>query len=123
MEDAKAEGKPCQCCVPPGRVVAFIFCAAGAVHVFVTNPHCLLFNVIAETPVSKSGQGYSGAPRIQRQEQVIHLSPKKGSQVRIKSFFVNPPDGIVCSQSPAVSFCLLNDHFHMAQSSYYDIAI
>uniref|UniRef100_A0A668SGP2 Signal-induced proliferation-associated 1 like 1 n=1 Tax=Oreochromis aureus TaxID=47969 RepID=A0A668SGP2_OREAU len=31
-------------------------------------------------PVSKSGQGYSGAPRIQRQEQVIHLSPKKGSQ-------------------------------------------
>uniref|UniRef100_A0A8C7XHY1 Signal-induced proliferation-associated 1 like 1 n=1 Tax=Oryzias sinensis TaxID=183150 RepID=A0A8C7XHY1_9TELE len=33
-----------------------------------------------ETPVSKSGQGYSGAPRIQRQEQVIHLSPKKGSQ-------------------------------------------
>lgn len=38
---------------------------------------------ITETPVSKSGQGYSGAPRIQRQEQVIHLSPKKGSQVRI----------------------------------------
>ncbi|XP_070705024.1 signal-induced proliferation-associated 1-like protein 1 isoform X2 [Pempheris klunzingeri] len=34
----------------------------------------------AEAPVSKSGQGYSGAPRIQRQEQVIHLSPKKGSQ-------------------------------------------
>ncbi|TMS12070.1 Signal-induced proliferation-associated 1-like protein 1 [Larimichthys crocea] len=33
-----------------------------------------------EAPVSKSGQGYSGAPRIQRQEQVIHLSPKKGSQ-------------------------------------------
>ncbi|XP_056150098.1 signal-induced proliferation-associated 1-like protein 1 [Lampris incognitus] len=33
-----------------------------------------------ETPVSKSGPGYSGAPRIQRQEQVIHLSPKKGSQ-------------------------------------------
>ncbi|XP_034018691.1 signal-induced proliferation-associated 1-like protein 1 isoform X3 [Thalassophryne amazonica] len=31
-------------------------------------------------PVSKSGPGYSGAPRIQRQEQVIHLSPKKGSQ-------------------------------------------
>lgn len=39
---------------------------------------------IAEAPVSKSGQGYSGAPRIQRQEQVIHLSPKKGSQVRLK---------------------------------------
>ncbi|KAM3861023.1 LOW QUALITY PROTEIN: signal-induced proliferation-associated 1-like protein 1 [Diretmus argenteus] len=34
----------------------------------------------AEAPVSKSGPGYSGAPRIQRQEQVIHLSPKKGSQ-------------------------------------------
>uniref|UniRef100_A0A3Q3KS83 Signal-induced proliferation-associated 1 like 1 n=1 Tax=Mastacembelus armatus TaxID=205130 RepID=A0A3Q3KS83_9TELE len=33
-----------------------------------------------DAPVSKSGQGYSGAPRIQRQEQVIHLSPKKGSQ-------------------------------------------
>ncbi|KAA8583035.1 hypothetical protein FQN60_015581, partial [Etheostoma spectabile] len=33
-----------------------------------------------EAPVSKSGQGFSGAPRIQRQEQVIHLSPKKGSQ-------------------------------------------
>ncbi|XP_034383578.1 signal-induced proliferation-associated 1-like protein 1 [Cyclopterus lumpus] len=33
-----------------------------------------------ETPVSKSGQGFSGAPRIQRQEQVIHLSPKKSSQ-------------------------------------------
>ncbi|KAM4600472.1 signal-induced proliferation-associated 1-like protein 1 [Polymixia lowei] len=33
-----------------------------------------------EAPVSKSGPGYSGAPRIQRQEQVIHLSPKKGSQ-------------------------------------------
>uniref|UniRef100_A0A8C2WP69 Signal-induced proliferation-associated 1 like 1 n=1 Tax=Cyclopterus lumpus TaxID=8103 RepID=A0A8C2WP69_CYCLU len=32
------------------------------------------------TPVSKSGQGFSGAPRIQRQEQVIHLSPKKSSQ-------------------------------------------
>lgn len=35
-----------------------------------------------EAPVSKSGPGYSGGPRIQRQEQVIHLSPKKGSQVR-----------------------------------------
>uniref|UniRef100_A0AAQ4NQY2 Signal-induced proliferation-associated 1 like 1 n=1 Tax=Gasterosteus aculeatus aculeatus TaxID=481459 RepID=A0AAQ4NQY2_GASAC len=34
-----------------------------------------------EAPVSKSGQGYSGGPRIQRQEQVIHLSPKKSSQV------------------------------------------
>lgn len=34
-----------------------------------------------EAPVSKSGPGYSGGPRIQRQEQVIHLSPKKGSQV------------------------------------------
>ncbi|KAK0134505.1 Signal-induced proliferation-associated 1-like protein 1 [Merluccius polli] len=34
----------------------------------------------AEAPVAKSGPGYSGAPRIQRQEQVIHLSPKKGSQ-------------------------------------------
>ncbi|KAG7262584.1 hypothetical protein CRUP_012324 [Coryphaenoides rupestris] len=33
-----------------------------------------------EAPVAKSGPGYSGAPRIQRQEQVIHLSPKKGSQ-------------------------------------------
>uniref|UniRef100_A0A1A8C871 Signal-induced proliferation-associated 1 like 1 n=1 Tax=Nothobranchius kadleci TaxID=1051664 RepID=A0A1A8C871_NOTKA len=33
-----------------------------------------------EAPVAKSGQGYSGAPRIQRQEQVIHISPKKGSQ-------------------------------------------
>lgn len=34
----------------------------------------------AEAPASKSGSGYSGGPRIQRQEQVIHLSPKKGSQ-------------------------------------------
>lgn len=42
---------------------------------------------IAEAPVSKSGQGYSGAPRIQRQEQVIHLSPKKGSQVRLYMVF------------------------------------
>uniref|UniRef100_H3DG68 Signal-induced proliferation-associated 1 like 1 n=1 Tax=Tetraodon nigroviridis TaxID=99883 RepID=H3DG68_TETNG len=33
-----------------------------------------------KAPVSKSGPGYSGGPRIQRQEQVIHLSPKKGSQ-------------------------------------------
>ncbi|XP_054474220.1 signal-induced proliferation-associated 1-like protein 1 isoform X2 [Anoplopoma fimbria] len=33
-----------------------------------------------EAPVSKSSQNYSGAPRIQRQEQVIHLSPKKNSQ-------------------------------------------
>ncbi|KAK7907200.1 hypothetical protein WMY93_015812 [Mugilogobius chulae] len=31
-------------------------------------------------PTSKSGQGFSGGPRIQRQEQVIHLSPKKSSQ-------------------------------------------
>ncbi|XP_036405692.1 signal-induced proliferation-associated 1-like protein 1 isoform X2 [Megalops cyprinoides] len=30
--------------------------------------------------VTKSGPPYSGAPRIQRQEQVIHLSPKKSSQ-------------------------------------------
>lgn len=35
-----------------------------------------------EAPVSKPSQGYTGGPRIQRQEQVIHLSPKKGSQVR-----------------------------------------
>lgn len=34
----------------------------------------------ADPPSSKSGPGYSGGPRIQRQEQVIHLSPKKGSQ-------------------------------------------
>ncbi|KAF5900074.1 signal-induced proliferation-associated 1-like protein 1 isoform X1, partial [Clarias magur] len=34
----------------------------------------------ADAPVSKSGPSYSGGPRIQRQEQVIHLSPKKGSQ-------------------------------------------
>ncbi|XP_061890422.1 signal-induced proliferation-associated 1-like protein 1 isoform X2 [Entelurus aequoreus] len=33
-----------------------------------------------EAQASKSGQGYSGGPRIQRQEQVIHLSPKKSSQ-------------------------------------------
>ncbi|XP_064870682.1 signal-induced proliferation-associated 1-like protein 1, partial [Oncorhynchus nerka] len=33
------------------------------------------------SPVPKSGPGYSGAPRIQRQEQVIHHSPKKSSQV------------------------------------------
>ncbi|XP_045067105.1 signal-induced proliferation-associated 1-like protein 1 [Coregonus clupeaformis] len=33
-----------------------------------------------DAPVSKSGPGYSGAPRIQRQEQVIHHSPKKSSQ-------------------------------------------
>ncbi|XP_035380186.1 signal-induced proliferation-associated 1-like protein 1 isoform X1 [Electrophorus electricus] len=34
----------------------------------------------ADAPVSKSGPGYSGGPRIQRQDQVIHLSPKKSSQ-------------------------------------------
>ncbi|XP_072541734.1 signal-induced proliferation-associated 1-like protein 1 isoform X3 [Salminus brasiliensis] len=34
----------------------------------------------ADAPVSKSGPSYSGGPRIQRQEQVIHLSPKKSSQ-------------------------------------------
>ncbi|XP_066532537.1 signal-induced proliferation-associated 1-like protein 1 isoform X4 [Hoplias malabaricus] len=34
----------------------------------------------ADAPVSKSGSSYSGGPRIQRQEQVIHLSPKKSSQ-------------------------------------------
>ncbi|XP_030626878.1 signal-induced proliferation-associated 1-like protein 1 [Chanos chanos] len=33
-----------------------------------------------DAPVTKSGSSYSGAPRIQRQEQVIHLSPKKSSQ-------------------------------------------
>uniref|UniRef100_A0A4W5RB02 Signal-induced proliferation-associated 1-like protein C-terminal domain-containing protein n=1 Tax=Hucho hucho TaxID=62062 RepID=A0A4W5RB02_9TELE len=36
--------------------------------------------VFLDTPVPKSGPGYSGAPRIQRQEQVIHHSPKKCSQ-------------------------------------------
>uniref|UniRef100_A0A3P9HXX0 Signal-induced proliferation-associated 1-like protein 1 n=1 Tax=Oryzias latipes TaxID=8090 RepID=A0A3P9HXX0_ORYLA len=45
-----------------------------------SSRQCSLCNAFAETPVSKPGQGYSGAPRIQRQEQVIHLSPKKGSQ-------------------------------------------
>ncbi|XP_017548064.1 signal-induced proliferation-associated 1-like protein 1 isoform X1 [Pygocentrus nattereri] len=34
----------------------------------------------ADAPVAKSGPSYSGGPRIQRQEQVIHLSPKKSSQ-------------------------------------------
>lgn len=34
-----------------------------------------------DAPVTKSSSSYSGGPRIQRQEQVIHLSPKKGSQV------------------------------------------
>ncbi|XP_026089022.1 signal-induced proliferation-associated 1-like protein 1 isoform X3 [Carassius auratus] len=34
----------------------------------------------SDAPVTKSSSSYSGAPRIQRQEQVIHLSPKKGSQ-------------------------------------------
>uniref|UniRef100_A0A672SC72 Signal-induced proliferation-associated 1-like protein 1 n=1 Tax=Sinocyclocheilus grahami TaxID=75366 RepID=A0A672SC72_SINGR len=33
-----------------------------------------------DAPVTKSSSSYSGGPRIQRQEQVIHLSPKKGSQ-------------------------------------------
>lgn len=46
-----------------------------------------------EAPVSKSGPGYSGGPRIQRQEQVIHLSPKKGSQVRCDLFLC------ICSHS------------------------
>ncbi|KAI1897294.1 hypothetical protein AGOR_G00081840 [Albula goreensis] len=34
----------------------------------------------SDAPVSKSGPPYSGGPRIQRQEQVIHLSPKKSGQ-------------------------------------------
>ncbi|XP_051951812.1 signal-induced proliferation-associated 1-like protein 1 isoform X3 [Xyrauchen texanus] len=34
----------------------------------------------SDSPVTKSSSSYSGGPRIQRQEQVIHLSPKKGSQ-------------------------------------------
>ncbi|TRY56986.1 hypothetical protein DNTS_023906 [Danionella cerebrum] len=34
----------------------------------------------SDAPVTKSSTSYSGGPRIQRQEQVIHLSPKKGSQ-------------------------------------------
>ncbi|XP_053469686.1 signal-induced proliferation-associated 1-like protein 1 isoform X1 [Ictalurus furcatus] len=34
----------------------------------------------ADAPVGKSGPSYSGGPRIQRQDQVIHLSPKKSSQ-------------------------------------------
>ncbi|XP_059354623.1 signal-induced proliferation-associated 1-like protein 1 isoform X3 [Carassius carassius] len=34
----------------------------------------------SDAPVTKSSSSYSGGPRIQRQEQVIHLSPKKGSQ-------------------------------------------
>ncbi|XP_064817126.1 signal-induced proliferation-associated 1-like protein 1, partial [Oncorhynchus masou masou] len=38
---------------------------------------CVFF---LDSPVSKPGPGYSGAPRIQRQEQVIHHSPKKSSQ-------------------------------------------
>uniref|UniRef100_A0AAY4BVY4 Signal-induced proliferation-associated 1-like protein 1 n=1 Tax=Denticeps clupeoides TaxID=299321 RepID=A0AAY4BVY4_9TELE len=33
-----------------------------------------------DAPATKSGPSYSGGPRIQRQEQVIHLSPKKGNQ-------------------------------------------
>ncbi|KAJ8378142.1 hypothetical protein AAFF_G00247800 [Aldrovandia affinis] len=36
----------------------------------------------ADAPVSRSGPSYSGGARIQRQEQVIHLSPKKSGQVR-----------------------------------------
>ncbi|KAL4613221.1 signal-induced proliferation-associated 1-like protein 1 [Arapaima gigas] len=36
--------------------------------------------VSADVPVTKSGQLFSSAPRIQRQEQVIHLSPKKNVQ-------------------------------------------
>uniref|UniRef100_A0A3Q2DMC7 Signal-induced proliferation-associated 1 like 1 n=1 Tax=Cyprinodon variegatus TaxID=28743 RepID=A0A3Q2DMC7_CYPVA len=43
------------------------------------EPHCCDICLNANVS-SKSGQSYSGAPRIQRQEQVIHLSPKKGSQ-------------------------------------------
>ncbi|XP_077076505.1 signal-induced proliferation-associated 1-like protein 1 isoform X2 [Siphateles boraxobius] len=35
---------------------------------------------LSDAPVTKSSSSYSGGPRIQRQEQVIHLSPKKGSQ-------------------------------------------
>ncbi|XP_048062558.1 signal-induced proliferation-associated 1-like protein 1 isoform X4 [Megalobrama amblycephala] len=34
----------------------------------------------SDAPVTKPSSSYSGGPRIQRQEQVIHLSPKKGSQ-------------------------------------------
>lgn len=39
-----------------------------------------------DAPVTKSSS-YSGGPRIQRQEQVIHLSPKKGSQVSFSTFW------------------------------------
>lgn len=52
-----------------------------AMSIIVTNLIFFFYFVLVEAPVSKSGPGYSGAPRIQRQEQVIHLSPKKGSQV------------------------------------------
>lgn len=56
---------------------------AGFCTCVLLTPSVFIGLFIAEAPVSKSGQGYSGAPRIQRQEQVIHLSPKKGSQVRL----------------------------------------
>lgn len=50
-----------------------------------------------DAPVSKSGPSYSGGPRIQRQEQVIHLSPKKSSQVGGSSLLL---------QSTAVQSCI-----------------
>uniref|UniRef100_H2V906 Signal-induced proliferation-associated 1 like 1 n=1 Tax=Takifugu rubripes TaxID=31033 RepID=H2V906_TAKRU len=43
-------------------------------------PEHFVYFFSPEASVSKSSQGYTGGPRIQRQEQVIHLSPKKGSQ-------------------------------------------
>ena len=73
----------------PGHVFMCVFMLPGyssdgwkASHVAVFQ-RCARLCVFAEAPVAKSGPGYSGAPRIQRQEQVIHLSPKKGSQVSL----------------------------------------
>lgn len=78
----------------------------------------------AEAPVSKSGQGYSGGPRIQRQEQVIHLSPKKSSQVRLHTSYPSflPPSvahmtsvytlAYVANCNPSRSNCCLKFNCH-----------
>jgi len=101
MDTAESEWEQCHHHEPPGSTSSVVaecrttslFGHQQVISVavcFSPTPAVYIILFITETPVNKSGQGYSGAPRIQRQEQVIHLSPKKSSQVRLCIRFLQP---------------------------------